>query len=98
MCGVSTYYRPIGFKPLADIIYAKMLSLGLQQFGVVGSFNFMLNSITQMPNVLVETAFLSNPEDEMLLLDNGFRKKVAEQVTAGLEEFMRNNLAAKVSN
>jgi N-acetylmuramoyl-L-alanine amidase len=98
MCGVSTYYRPIGFKPLADIIYAKMLSLGLQQFGVVGSFNFMLNSITQMPNVLVETAFLSNPEDEMLLLDDGFRKKVAEQITAGLEEFMRNNLAAKVSN
>jgi N-acetylmuramoyl-L-alanine amidase len=95
MCGVSTYYRHIGFKPLADIVYNKMLALGLQQFGVVGSFNFMLNSLTQMPNVLVETAFLSNPEDEMLLLDDGFRKKVAEQVTTGLEEFVRNNLAEK---
>ena len=91
ICGVSTYYRPVGFKPLADIIYAKMLMLGLQQFGVVGSFNFTLNSLTQMPNVLVETAFLSNPEDEILLLDDGFRKKVAEQVVKGLEEFVKTN-------
>ncbi len=98
IAGVSTYYRPIGFKPLADIIYTKMLALGLQQFGVVGSFNFMLNSLTQMPNVLVETAFLSNPEDEMLLLDDGFRKKVAEQITIGLEEFVRNNLGVKEIN
>jgi N-acetylmuramoyl-L-alanine amidase len=51
----------------------------------------MLNSLTQIPNVLVETAFLSNPEDEMLLLDDGFRKKVAEQVTTGLEEYVRMN-------
>ena len=98
ICGVSTYYRPIGFKPLADIVYTKMLSLGLQQFGVVGSFNFMLNSLTQMPNVLVETAFLSNPEDEMLLLDDGFRTKVAEQVTIGLEEYVRNNSGVKENN
>jgi N-acetylmuramoyl-L-alanine amidase len=87
--GVSTYYRHIGFKPLADIMYNKMLAIGLKQFGVVGGFNFMLNSLTQMPNVLVETAFLSNPEDEMLLLDDGFRKKVAEQIVKGLEEFVK---------
>jgi N-acetylmuramoyl-L-alanine amidase len=87
--GVSTYYRHIGFKSLADIMYDKMLAIGLKQFGVVGGFNFMLNSLTQMPNVLVETAFLSNPEDEMLLLDDRFRKKVAEQVTMGLEEYVK---------
>ncbi len=87
--GVSTYYRHIGFKPFADIVYEKMLALGLQQFGVVGSFNFTLNSLTQMPNVLVETAFLSNPEEEMLLLDDGFRKKVAEQIASGLEEYVK---------
>jgi N-acetylmuramoyl-L-alanine amidase len=87
--GVSTYYRHIGFKQLADIVYEKMLTLELQQFGVVGSFNFTLNSLTQLPNVLVETAFLSNPEEEMLLLDDGFRKKVADRIAAGLEEFIK---------
>jgi N-acetylmuramoyl-L-alanine amidase len=66
-----------------------MLELGLGQFGVTGSFNFALNAPTQLPNVLVETAFLSNPEDEMLLLDDMFRTRVAQQVTKGLEEFVR---------
>jgi N-acetylmuramoyl-L-alanine amidase len=89
--GVSTYYRHIGFQSLSQSIYEKMLTLNLQQFGIVGSFNFVLNSLTQMPNVLVETAFLSHPEDEMLLLDDGFRKKIASQITAGLEDFMRKN-------
>ncbi|MBN1399152.1 MAG: N-acetylmuramoyl-L-alanine amidase [Bacteroidetes bacterium] len=90
LCGVSTYYRHIGFKQLADIIYEKMLSIGLPQFGVVGSFNFTLNSLTQVPNVLVETAFLSNPEEEMILLDDGFWKKAAEQIAAGLEEYVKS--------
>jgi N-acetylmuramoyl-L-alanine amidase len=89
--GVSVYYRSIGFKPFADIMYDKMLALGLKPFGEVGSFNFTLNSLTQLPNVLVESAFLSNPEDEMLILDEGFRKKVAEQIASGLEEYMKIN-------
>ncbi|MCX6123009.1 MAG: N-acetylmuramoyl-L-alanine amidase [Ignavibacteriales bacterium] len=93
--GVSTYYRSLGFKPLADIMYDKMLALGLKPFGEVGGFNFTLNSLTQLPNVLVETAFLSNPEDEMLLLDDGFRKKVAEQIVKGLEEFVRTYTEVK---
>ncbi len=93
--GVSTYYRPIGFKPLADVMNEKMLVLGLKQFGIVGSFNFMLNALTQLPNVLIETAFISNPEDEMLLLDDGFRKKIAVQIAKGLEEFLRLSVAEK---
>jgi len=93
--GVSTYYRSIGFKPLADMMYDKMLAIGLKPFGEVGSFNFTLNSLTQLPNVLVETAFLSNPEDEMLLLDDGFRKKVAEQIVKGLEEFVTTRAEMK---
>jgi N-acetylmuramoyl-L-alanine amidase len=87
--GTSTYYRYIGFRPLATILYDKMLELGLNQFGVTGGFNFSLNGPTQLPNALVETAFLSNPEDEMLLLDPGFRRKVADKIANGLEQFVR---------
>jgi N-acetylmuramoyl-L-alanine amidase len=87
--GVSTYYRYIGFQPLAEIMYGKMLELGLGQQGCVGSFNFSLNAPTQLPNVLVETAFLSNPEDEMRILDPVFRQQVAQQIVKGLEEFVR---------
>jgi len=86
--GTSIYYRYVGFKPLANIMYDKMLELGLKQFGVVGSFNFALNAPTQLPNVLVETAFLSHPEDEILLIDETFRQRIALQVVKGLEEFL----------
>jgi len=89
IAGTSTYYRHLGYQPLATIMYAKMLELGLGQFGVVGSFNFSLNAPTQLPNVLIETAFLSNPEDEMKLLDDGFREAIAGKVVAGLEQFVR---------
>jgi N-acetylmuramoyl-L-alanine amidase len=87
--GTSAYYRYLGFQSLANILYTRMLELGLGQFGLVGSFNFSLNSPTQFPNALVETAFLSNPEDEMKLLDDGFRKAIAEKVVGGLEQFVR---------
>ena len=86
--GTSAYYRHVGFQPLANILYSKMLELGLDQFGVVGSFNFTLNAPTQLPNALVETAFMSNPEDEMMLLDDNFRSRIAAQITKGLEEFV----------
>lgn len=89
--GTSTYYRHIGFQPLAKIMYDKMLELGLAQFGLIGSFNFTLNAPTQFPNVLVETAFISNPEDEMKLMDDEFRKKMAAKILEGLELFVRSS-------
>jgi N-acetylmuramoyl-L-alanine amidase len=87
--GTSTYYRYPGFKTLSDVMYKKMLSLGLNEWGVTGNFNFSLSGPTQFPNVLVETAFLSNPEDEMKLIDPEFRKKIAEKIVEGLEEFVK---------
>ena len=93
--GVSTYYRFVGYQSLADDVYNTMLAIGLKQFGVIGGFNFLLNSLTQLPNVLVETAFLSNPEDEMLLLDDAFRQKIAEQIAAGLENYVREQTKTK---
>ncbi len=89
VAGTSTYYRYDGFKALADILYERLLTLGLKPWGVTGSFNFSLNGPTQLPNALVETGFLSNPEDEMLILDPDFRRRLAEQVADGLERFVK---------
>lgn len=85
--GTSVYYKHIGFKPLADAMYRELVGLGLAEFGVIGSFNFLLNDMVEIPNVLVETAFLSNPEDEMLLIDEQMQIKIASQIVKGLEKF-----------
>ncbi|GAA3933822.1 N-acetylmuramoyl-L-alanine amidase [Hymenobacter algoricola] len=91
--GTSTYYRYAAFRPLALALYQEMRKTGLQGFGNVGSFNFGLNGPTEYPNVLVETAFVSNPGDEKRLLDPQFQQQLAERMRAGLEEFLRASRA-----
>jgi N-acetylmuramoyl-L-alanine amidase len=87
--GTSTFYRYEGFRPLSNCIYKRMLELGLKEYGNNGSFNFMLNSPTEYPNALVETLFLSNPEEEMKALDQDFQQRMAEKIVTGVEDFLK---------
>lgn len=86
--GTSTYYKHIGFRPLSEHIYKHMLELGLNGFGNIGNFNFALNSPTEYPNVLVETLFLTNPEDEMRILDAAFRQQMVDKIVLGIKEYV----------
>lgn len=86
--GTSTYYKHIAFRPLSKFIYDELLKLNLEEFGNVGSFNFALNAPTEILNVLVELAFMSNPEDEMKLMDDDFKKLMAEKIVKGVENFL----------
>jgi N-acetylmuramoyl-L-alanine amidase len=86
--GTSTFYRYIGFKNLSYDIYKRMLELGLKEYGNTGSFNFMLNSPIEYPNALVETLFISNPEDEMKILDEEFQQQIADKIVLGIKDFI----------
>ena len=88
--GTSTFYRYEGFRNLSHSIYKRMLELGLKEYGNNGSFNFMLNSPTEYPNALIETLFLSNPEEEMKMLDENFRHRMAEKIVLGLKDFLES--------
>ena len=88
--GTSTYYRYVGFRNLSLDIYKQMLDLGLKEYGNTGSFNFMLNSPTEYPNALVEILFLSNPEEEMKILDENFQQQVVNKIVAGIKDFLES--------
>ena len=88
--GTSTFYKYEGFKPLSHAIYKRMLELGLKEYGNNGSFNFMLNGPIEYPNALVEMLFLSNPEEEAKILDEGLQQKIAEKITSGIKDFLEN--------
>lgn len=88
--GVSTYYRYIGFKPLSVTILNRMLDLGLNDFGNIGSFNFSLNGPTEYPNCLVEVAFMSNEADEKRINDPRFQKAVAKKIRLGVTDWLRD--------
>ncbi|MBK8785310.1 MAG: N-acetylmuramoyl-L-alanine amidase [Chitinophagaceae bacterium] len=88
--GTSSFYRYIGFRNLSNAIHKHMLELDLKDNGNNGSFNFMLNSPIEYPNALVETLFLSNPEDEMKILDDNFQQQIAERIVQGIQDFLEH--------
>lgn len=86
--GTSTHYRYIGYKDLNVAINKRMQELGLREYGVIGSFNFMLNSPTEYPNCLIETLFISNPAEEALMLDENFQEQMAQKILLGIKDFL----------
>ena len=86
--GTSSFYRYVGFRNLSLNIHKHMLELGLKDYGNNGSFNFMLNSPIEYPNALVETLFLSNPEEEMKILDPEFQQQIVDKIVIGINDFL----------
>lgn len=87
--GVSTYYKNLHSRALSKHILDQMLDLGLNEFGLIGNFNFSLNSPIEYPNTLVEIAFISNEEDEQRILDPKFHKQTAKQIVKGLKNWLK---------
>ncbi len=86
--GTGTFYRYPGFRKLSHFIYRRMLELGLKEYGNTGSFNFMLNSPTEYPNVCIETLFLSNPEEEMNILNGTYQQQMVDKIVQGVKDFL----------
>jgi N-acetylmuramoyl-L-alanine amidase len=86
--GTATFYKHLCYRPLSLCVLNQVLQTGLASFGNVGSFNFGLVAPTELPNVLVETAFISHPEDEMKLLDDEFRATLAKRIADGIQDFL----------
>jgi len=86
--GTSTYYNNAFWAPLAENVYNRLLETGLEEFGVVGSFNYTVIRVSQMPTILVEQAFMTHAEDEEKLADEDFRKKMAVKIYEGIKDYM----------
>ena len=46
----------------------------------------MLKSV-EFPSVLVETAFINNPQEVKLLKDPGFQQRMAQQLATGVKAY-----------
>jgi N-acetylmuramoyl-L-alanine amidase len=86
--GTSTYYNNPFWAPFAENVYDRLLELGLAEFGVVGSFNYTVIRVSQMPTILVEQAFMTHAEDEEKLADPEFRKRMAIKIYEGLVDYL----------
>jgi N-acetylmuramoyl-L-alanine amidase len=88
--GTSTYYKWPFCRDLAEAIHARLLDITkLGDFGNVGNFNYYpLRANTWMPSMLVEQAFMSNPEDEAKMLEPVFREDMMRAVLLGTEDWL----------
>ena len=74
-------------EQLARIIQNNLVrSLGRADKGVRQN-NYVVIRYTEIPAILVETAYLSNLEEEMLLNDIAFQDRAAQAITNGIIEY-----------
>jgi N-acetylmuramoyl-L-alanine amidase len=99
--GHSTYFYAPASSPelyaqrrlrnmLAADIQGEMVKAGGRpDLGVLES-NFAVLRDTRVPSVLVETAFLSHPEEERLLGSADYRRKLADGISKGIELYFQH--------
>lgn len=71
----------------------------LQQLGKIGHLHythveaapFMVLKSPDIPSLLVETGFLSNPSEERRLSDSEYQEKIAEAMCTGIKNYFANN-------
>lgn len=61
--------------------------------GSVEQAGFAVLKSPDIPSILVETAFISNPEEERKLNDEGYREKLVEAIIAGVKKYFSTNPA-----
>lgn len=107
--GVSLGGRdPVLAKTLLDLSQAATindsLKLGKAVLGHVGDVNklhknqveqagFAVLKSPDIPSILVETAFISNPEEERKLLDDTYQDKLVEAIFNGIKKYFASNPA-----
>lgn len=63
--------------------------------GSVDQANFAVLKAPDIPSILVETAFISNPTEERLLSGSDFRKKVANSIANGIKIYLSTAVLAR---
>ncbi len=81
---------------------ADSMKLGKYVLGELGSINtlhkasveqagFAVLKAPDIPSILIETAFISNPEEERRLNDDAYQDKLAEAVVRGIRQYFARN-------
>ena len=74
---------------LGQTLLNGLSGIGKLHNGNVEKAGFAVLKAPDIPSVLVETAFISNPEEEKLLRQVEFRQKMANTIFRGLNSFMQ---------
>ena len=71
----------------ADNVYRELRRIGKTHGRRVQQAGFMVLKSPDIPSMLVETGFISNPDEERNLRDPAYQQRVAKAITAGVQRF-----------
>jgi len=86
--GTSVYYYHNQAKPLADSILSEMTSQLGTNNDKVRQGSLALVRPTSSVSVLIEVAYMINPDDVALLTDKDFQVKCAKSIADGMEKYL----------
>jgi N-acetylmuramoyl-L-alanine amidase len=86
--GSTIFYSVPHSQELAKSVFDRLVGIGLNPFGRIISTYFVTRQ-TSMLSILVEATFMSHPEDEMLLLTDGFFFDLARATVEGVKDLVR---------
>ena len=85
------YYKQSDYVLASELQQAVLSSTGRLNRGLQAN-RFYVLAHTQMPAVLVETAFLTNASEGALLNDPNYRQKIADGLAQGLRQYASRQL------
>ncbi len=78
---------------LAKHVLGELGGINTLHGGKVEQAGFAVLKSPDIPSILIETAFISNPAEEARLNDNNFQEKMALAILGGIKSYFANNPA-----
>jgi len=76
---------------LANSVLAQIAAINTLHKGQVEQAGFAVLKAPDIPSILVETAFISNPEEEKRLNDEAYQDQMADAILKGIKQYFAKN-------
>jgi len=76
---------------LGKVVLSEISGINRLHKGSVEQAGFAVLKAPDIPSILIETAFISNPEEEAKLTDNAYQDQLAEAVMKGIRKYFSKN-------
>ncbi len=80
-------------RRLANAVLGQIANINRLHKGEVEQAGFAVLKAPDIPSILVETAFISNPEEEAKLGDEAYQDKLASAIVDGIKRYFASNPA-----
>jgi N-acetylmuramoyl-L-alanine amidase len=91
MLDMSTTAQVRDSLRLGAVVLDKLGTVGNLHKRQVEQANFAVLRAPDIPSILVETAFISNPEEEKRLRSAAYRQRIAEALAIGIQRYFAQN-------